>query len=40
MNELIPVPTQRTPALIAAAGDQAQKRFIEFFTANIPNPHT
>jgi hypothetical protein len=28
------------PALIAAAGDQAARRFFEFFTANIPNPNT
>jgi site-specific recombinase XerC len=28
------------PALIAAAGDRARVRFIEFFTANIRNPHT
>ncbi len=28
------------PALIGDAGDQAAKRFIEFFTANIRNPNT
>ena len=28
------------PALIAALGDAASWRFIEFFTANIRNPHT
>lgn len=28
------------PALIAEAGDQAAKRFFEFFTANIRNPNT
>jgi integrase/recombinase XerD len=28
------------PAVIADAGDQADKRFIEFFTATIRNPHT
>ena len=28
------------PALIAAAGDRAAWRFIEFFTANIRNPNT
>lgn len=27
-------------ALIAAAGDHAQLRFLDFFTANIRNPHT
>lgn len=28
------------PALVAAAGDQAGWRYVEFFTANIRNPHT
>jgi hypothetical protein len=28
------------PALIAAAGERASLRFLEFFTANIRNPHT
>jgi hypothetical protein len=28
------------PALIVAAGDQAARRFLEFFTATIRNPHT
>jgi site-specific recombinase XerD len=28
------------PAIIAAAGEQASWRYIEFFTANIRNPHT
>src|SRR3954452_14815649 len=28
------------PALIAAAGDGAARRFFEFFTANIENPNT
>ena len=28
------------PALIADAGDGAARRFVEFFTANIPNPNT
>ena len=32
--------TYIVPALIAAAGDQAGWRYIEFFTANIRNPHT
>ena len=30
----------RLPALIAAAGDRASLRFLEFFAANIRNPHT
>ncbi len=28
------------PAIVAAAGDRAGMRFLEFFTANIRNPHT
>lgn len=28
------------PALVATAGDHARRRFLEFFTANIRNPHT
>jgi site-specific recombinase XerD len=28
------------PLLIAAAGDRASLRFLEFFAANIRNPHT
>jgi Phage integrase, N-terminal SAM-like domain len=28
------------PALIAAGGERASLRFLEFFTANIRNPHT
>ena len=28
------------PALIAAAGERASRRFLEFFAANIRNPHT
>lgn len=30
----------QVPALYAAAGPQAKKRFVEFFTANIRNPNT
>jgi site-specific recombinase XerD len=33
-------PAPALPALIAAAGDRAQMRFIEFFTATIRNPNT
>ena len=41
MNELIPiVSTDRLPALVAAAGERASIRFLEFFSANIRNPHT
>ncbi len=31
---------QIVPALIVAAGDRASRRFLEFFAAQIRNPHT
>ena len=37
---VIPTDTYIVPALIAAAGEQAGWRYVEFFTANINNPHT
>jgi hypothetical protein len=37
---ITPADTCVVPALIAAAGDQAGWRYIEFFTANINNDHT
>jgi site-specific recombinase XerC len=42
MTELILVPVlkQVVPALVAAAGERASMRFLEFFAANIRNPHT
>src|ERR1700726_3605277 len=40
MNQLIPITAPRVPALVAAAGDRAGVRFLEFFAANIRNPHT
>ena len=41
MNQLAVIsgPTA-LPALIVAAGDRASRRFLEFFAANIRNPHT
>lgn len=39
MSLLVPVAT-RLPALVAAADDRAQIRFLEFFAAAIRNPHT
>ena len=39
MNQLV-VFTDRTHALIAAVGERASYRFLEFFTANIRNPNT
>ena len=42
MNQLAPLvsPALQLPALVTAAGDKAQKRFLEFFAANLRNPHT
>ena len=40
MNDLLVVGYARAPALIAAAGERAEIRFLEFFAANIRNPHT
>lgn len=42
MNQLAPLPSPALalPALIAAADDRAQLRFLEFFAANIRNPNT
>jgi site-specific recombinase XerD len=38
-SSLVPF-TDRAPALVAADGARASYRFLEFFTANIRNPHT
>lgn len=42
MNQLVPLssPALSVPALVAAAGDRASMWFLEFFAANIRNPHT
>ena len=40
MNQLVQVATPTLPALITAAGGRAKVRFLEFFAANIRNPHT
>src|ERR1700742_2423908 len=41
MNHLVPENRSlRLPALVAAAGERAGMRFLEFFAANIRNPHT
>jgi class 3 adenylate cyclase/site-specific recombinase XerC len=40
MNQLVPITTPRVPELVAAAGARAGIRFLEFFAANIRNPHT
>src|SRR3979411_2318535 len=40
MNQLTLLRPTALPALVAAAGDRAVLRFLEFFAANIRNPHT
>jgi hypothetical protein len=40
MNQLVPLVVSTSPALITAAGESAQQRFIEFFTVNIRNRNT
>jgi site-specific recombinase XerD len=40
MNQLATLAAARTPALVSAAGERAAYRFLEFFTAQIRNPHT
>jgi site-specific recombinase XerC len=42
MNQLasLPSPALPVPVLVAAAGDRASTRFLEFFAANIRNPNT
>ena len=39
-REEIPIGSPALPALVAAAGERASMRFLEFFAANIRNPHT
>jgi site-specific recombinase XerD len=40
MNQLVALASPALPALVAAAGKRASMRFLEFFAANIRNPHT
>jgi integrase/recombinase XerC len=42
MNALVPLPSPAfaLPALVAAADDRAQRRFLEFFAVTIRNPNT
>jgi integrase/recombinase XerC len=40
MNQLVPIRSPSLPALVASAGERADMRFLEFFAANIRNPHT
>jgi hypothetical protein len=37
---LVPLSSPTLPALVAAVGERASMRFLEFFAANIRNPHT
>jgi site-specific recombinase XerD len=39
-EQLVTLVSSHTPALVAAAGERASMRFLEFFAANIRNPHT
>src|SRR5260370_28059269 len=40
MNQLVSLRSSTLPELVAAAGERASMRFLEFFAANIRNPHT
>jgi hypothetical protein len=40
VNQFVPFRSAAFPALIAAAGESTQLRFVEFFTANIRNRNT
>ena len=40
MNQLAVITAINAPALVVAAGSRASYRFLEFFTAQIRNPHT
>jgi hypothetical protein len=40
MNQLIRLPADHAPALVAAAGSNARTCFAEFFVNTIRNPHT
>ena len=40
MNQLVALSRSPVPSLIEASGERAAYRFLEFFTAQIRNPHT
>src|SRR6516164_2786670 len=40
MKQLVPISSPALPILVTAAGERARMRFLEFFAANIRNPHT
>jgi site-specific recombinase XerC len=39
-RQIVPITSHALPMLVAAAGERASIRFLEFFAANIRNPHT
>jgi hypothetical protein len=40
VTQLLSISSRGVPALVTAAGERARIRFLEFFGANIRNPHT
>ena len=40
MNQLLPIGSPELSTFVTAAGERASMRFLEFFAANIRNPHT
>jgi hypothetical protein len=40
VDQLVSIGSATLPSLIAAAGERASMRFLEFFAANIRNPRT
>jgi integrase/recombinase XerC len=40
MSQFVPLSPPLLPALVTAAASRAALRFLEFFAANIRNPHT
>jgi hypothetical protein len=40
LNQIVAINSSALPALAVAAGERARVRFLEFFAANIRNPHT
>jgi site-specific recombinase XerC len=40
LNQIVAINSSALPALVAAAGERTRIRFLEFFAANVRNPHT
>jgi site-specific recombinase XerC len=40
MRQLVPITARKLPALVTVAGERASLRLLEFFAANIRDPHT